>query len=81
MLLLGAPVISGCDDVTTELKTPVYNTSIAKDDTKMSSFEKDFPLQYKSYMKNNESTVMTEYKGSVPFHKNDNVNGLPTGFK
>ncbi len=81
MLLLGTPVISGCDDVSTELKTPVYNTKIAENDTRMSSFEKDFPLQYKSYMKNAESSVMTEYKGSVPFHKNDNVNGLPTGFK
>ena len=34
-----------------------------------------------SYMKNNEDTVMTEYKGSVPYHKNDNVNPLPKGFK
>ncbi len=81
MLLLGMPVVSGCDDVNTELKAPVYSTSIPEDETRMSAFKKDFPLQYESYMKNNESKVMTEYKGSIPFHKNDGTNPLPEGYK
>lgn len=81
MLLLGLPIVSGCDDVNTELKAPVYKTSISEDDMRMSSFKKDFPLQYNSYMKTEESTVMTEYKGSVPFNKHDGVNPLPKGYK
>lgn len=81
LALLGVATISGCNDVSTELKTPVYATSIREDATRLSDFAKDFPLQYASYMKNNESSAMTEYKGSVPFHKNDNVNPLPKGWK
>lgn len=72
---------TGCTDVTTELKTPVHKTGIKPDETKASAFKDAFPQQYASYLKNDESTVMTEYKGSVPFHKNDNVNPLPKGYK
>ena len=81
LLSLGLPLISGCDDVETTLKAPTYSTALKEDETRISVFEKDFPLQYASYMKNNESEVMTEYKGSVPFHKNDGVNPLPKGWK
>ena len=81
LALLGVAAVSGCNDVSTELKPPVYSTSIKEDATRLSDFAKDFPLQYASYMKNNESSAMTEYKGSVPFHKNDNVNPLPKGWK
>ncbi len=71
----------GCNDVSTELKAPVYKTSIKKDSTRISDFQKDFPLQYASYRKNDESSVMTEYKGSINFRKNDGTNPLPKGFK
>lgn len=37
--------------------------------------------QYKSYLKNNESTEMTEYAGSVPHNKHDGINPLPVGYK
>lgn len=79
--LLGAALLSGCNDVSTELKAPAYKTNIKDDETRMSAFKADFPDQYASYQKNNESEVMTEYKGSVPYHKNDNVDPLPKGFK
>lgn len=64
--LLGAALLSGCDDVSTELKAPTYKTDIKEDETRMTPFKADFPDQYASYQKNNEDTEMTEYKGSVP---------------
>ena len=79
--LLGVALLSGCQDVSTELKAPKYKTGIAETETKMSAFKGQFPQQYASYMKNNEDRIMTDYKGSVPYHKNDNVNPLPKGFK
>ena len=78
--LLAAWLLPGCSDVQ-DLKAPVYKTNIAEEETSTVPFEKEFPLEYKSYLKNNEDTVMTVYKGSVPYHKNDNVNPLPTGYK
>ena len=65
---------AGCDDVSTaELKTPVYKTGLKdSDDNKTSAFRKDFPLQAASYDRNNESTFMSKYKGSVNFMKNLN---------
>ncbi len=63
------------------LVEPTYKTAIPEAETKSNAFEKDFPNQYRTYLQNNEDTVMTEYKGSVKFHKNDNVNPLPTGYK
>ena len=79
--LVGLLALGGCTDVSTDLKTPVYKTGLDKDTLASSAFKKQFPLQYASYMKNDESTVMTEYNGSVAFHKNDNVNPLPQGYK
>lgn len=76
--LLLAPL--GCSDVQ-ELKVPTYKTEISDTETKNSAFEKDFPKEYASYLKNNEDKVMTEYKGSVQYNKNDNVNPLPKGYK
>lgn len=74
---------AGCDDVSTaELKTPVYKTGLKdSDDNKTSAFRKDFPLQAASYDRNNESTFMSKYKGSVNFMKNDDVDPLPEGYK
>ncbi|OQX04670.1 MAG: cytochrome C nitrite reductase [Desulfobulbaceae bacterium A2] len=37
--------------------------------------------QYQSYLKNGDDTMMTEYAGSVPHRKHDNVNPLPKGYK
>ncbi|MEG2004624.1 MAG: ammonia-forming cytochrome c nitrite reductase subunit c552 [Bilophila sp.] len=72
----------GCSDVsTTELKTPVYKTKLAAEAKKTSDFKAEFPQQFASYLKNDESTIMTEYKGSVNFSKNDNVHPLPEGYK
>ncbi len=73
--------IVGCDGTETSLKTPLYETGLAADVMEVSPLKEQFPLQYDSYMKNNEHTAMTEYKGSVHYRKNDNVNPLPKGFK
>lgn len=79
--LLGLSVAATGCEVDKELKTPVYKTGIKADETRASAFKEQFPIQYASFQKNNETTVMTEYKGSVPFHKHDNVNPLPKGYK
>lgn len=80
-MLLAVAMLYGCSDVSTELKAPTYKTGISPDDLTLSSFKQKFPNQYETYMWNNRSKEMTEYKGSVPFHKNDGVNPLPTGYK
>ncbi len=74
--------LTGCDsDVVTELKTPVYKTGLPATELKNSAFKPVFPAQYATYERNSEDKIMTEYKGSVPYHKNDNVHPLPEGFK
>ncbi len=78
---LGAVLlISGCSDAV-EPVTPVYKTNLPKEEIRNSQFEKVFPLHYKTYLRNDESTIMTEYGGSVPYNKHDNVNPLPEGYK
>ncbi|MFO7577060.1 MAG: ammonia-forming cytochrome c nitrite reductase subunit c552 [Pelovirga sp.] len=37
--------------------------------------------QYQSYLQNGEDTEMTEYGGSVPHEKHNNVDPLPEGYK
>ncbi len=75
-------LLAACNsDVVTELKTPVYKTKIASKEMRASAFKGDFPTQYASYLKNNESSVMTEYKGSINFMKNDGIDPLPEGYK
>ena len=78
---LCALLLAGCDDVTTELKTPVYKSGLPANEIRNSAFEKPFPAQYATFLQNNESKEMTPYKGSIPFRKNDNVNPLPTGYE
>jgi nitrite reductase (cytochrome c-552) len=73
-------ILSGCSDVS-DLKTPVFKTKLAADETRNSAFKKEFPQQAASYERNDESTVMTEFNGSVPFNKNDNASPLPEGYK
>ncbi len=86
MLMTGAALVcslvcTGCQDDTYEVKTPIYQSGLPADTLKASEFEKAFPLQYAAYRQNDESSVMTEYKGSVNFRKNDGVNPLPKGFR
>lgn len=80
-LVAVAAFTAGCSDVSTELKTPVYKTKLTAEEIRNSAFKPEFPKQYASYERNDETTVMTEYKGSVPFNKNDNVNPLPEGYR
>ena len=44
-MLLGVVLLSGCQDVSTELKAPKYKTGIAETETKMSAFKGQFPQQ------------------------------------
>lgn len=74
-------LIAGCSSEPDQPLAPKYKTSIDPKELRNSAFEKEFPQQYATYLRNNESEIMTEYKGSVPYHKNDNVNPLPKGFK
>ena len=78
--------LPGCSDVT-EPTVPTYKTGLAKDELKNSAFSKEFPQQWELYLRNTQANeeearkTMTRFKGSIPFHKNDNVNPLPKGYK
>ncbi len=74
-------ILSSCSDVPSELEEPKFKTGLDENETRLSSFKELFPEQFASYQKNNESEIMTEYKGSVNYSKNDNTNNLPEGFK
>ncbi len=82
-LVVTAALLGACDDtkVTTELKTPIYQTGLGEKEYKLTPFLEKFPEHATSYLRNNESEIMTEYKGSINFRKNDNVNPLPKGFE
>ena len=79
LVILGLAA-AGCSDVT-ELKAPEFKTKLPAEEIRNSAFGKEFPKHYASYQRNEESTVMTEYKGSVPFSKHDNQSPLPEGYK
>ena len=81
--LMGTMLLTACNDVSTELKTPTYNTGVSSAETKQSALKDKFPSQYASYKLTEGSRPedMTKYKGPVAFRKNDNVNPLPKGFK
>ena len=81
LALSGLFLAGGCSDVSTELETPKYKTGLKADEIRNSAFKPVFPKQYATYEKNDESTVMTEYKGSVPFRKHDDFSPLPKGYK
>lgn len=77
-----ALLLSACNgDVSTELKVPVYKTGLPANTISSAPFAKLFPAEWASYELNNEDTIMTVYKGSVPYHKNNNVDPLPKGYK
>ncbi len=79
-LCLVAALAVGCAEIS-EPETPTYKTNLPKDTIDNSKFKEPLPLHYETFLRNNEDTIMTEYKGSVPFHKNDDVNPLPKGYK
>lgn len=82
LLCAAVGLVAGCSDVpTTELKTPVYKTKLAKNEMRVSAFAGEFPDQYASYKKNDESEIMTKYKGSVNYNKEDIWDPLPEGFR
>lgn len=80
VVLACALLSAGCQDDDQTVKTPVYTSALPADTTDASAFKDVFPRQYATYRQNDESTVMTEYKGSVNFRKNDGTNPLPKGF-
>lgn len=75
-----ALALTACSEVS-EPETPVFKTKLSVDERSNSKFKPEFPLQYETYLRNNESEIMTEYGGSVPYNKNDDVNPLPEGYK
>ncbi len=75
-----ALALSACSDAT-DPKTPEFKTKLKSEEIRNSAFKAEFPLHYETYLRNNESEIMTEYGGSVPYNKHDNVNPLPEGYK
>lgn len=69
----------GCTEVP-EPKTPSYKTGLARDEIRNSAFKERFPLQYETFLANNDDTEMTEYAGSVP-HEKHRCGDLPKGYK
>ena len=69
----------GCSDANTQLEPPKYKTGLGENELRSSALKEKFPAQYASYQKNNESTVMTEYKGSVPFQTHNDLDALLKG--
>ncbi|WP_035068070.1 ammonia-forming cytochrome c nitrite reductase subunit c552 [Nitratidesulfovibrio termitidis] len=80
LMAMALAVLAGCSEPS-EPMTPTYKTKLSTDELKNSAFKPEFPLHYETFLRNNESQIMTEYGGSVPYNKNDNVNPLPEGYK
>jgi nitrite reductase (cytochrome c-552) len=75
-----AALCFGCSEISDPV-SPSYKTELQEATVTSSPFQELFPLHYQTYLRNDEDTIMTEYKGSVPYRKNDNVNPLPKGYK
>ena len=73
-------LLSACSDVS-ELQAPVYDTGLSSEEIRNSVFKDKFPAQYAYYQRNDESQVMTEYNGSVPYEKHNWADPLPEGYK
>jgi nitrite reductase (cytochrome c-552) len=77
LLLVGT---AGCSSEPQEPLVPKYKTGLAKNEINISTFGKQFPAQYATYLRNTlpDETAMrkteTKYKASFPFHKNDDTN-------
>ena len=72
LLMLLALCMAGCSDVS-EPRNPEYKTGLPSDELRASVFKSEFPLEYETYVRNNESEIMTEYCGSVNYNENDNA--------
>jgi nitrite reductase (cytochrome c-552) len=79
-LTAGLALMVGCSNVS-EPTPPSYKTSLDEKEVDITAFKPVFPLHYETYLGNNEDKIMTEYGGSVPYDKHDNVNPLPKGYK
>ena len=75
-----ALALTACSDFS-EPKTPEFKTKLKSDEIKNSAFKAEFPLHYETYLRNNETEIMTEYGGSVAYNKHDNIKPLPEGYK
>ena len=75
-----ALALAACTDVS-DPKTPQFKTDLPETELRNSAFKADFPLHYETFLRNNESEIMTEYGGSVAYNKHDNVSPLPEGYK
>ncbi len=86
MALCGAFALAGCSGDVSEPTVPTYKTKLGKDELRNSEYGKEFPQQYELFLRNNQANeveamkTMTMFKGSIPFHKNDNVHALPVGY-
>ncbi len=80
LVSLALALAGGCSEIS-EPETPTYKTNLPKDTIANKPFQEVLPLHFETYLRNDEDTIMTDYKGSVPYHKNDDVNPLPKGFK
>ncbi|GEM_PF-159968 len=73
-------LLAGCSKAQ-EPVPPVFDTGLSSEEIRNSVFKEIFPLHYETYLRNNETEIMTEYGGSVAYDKHDNVNPLPKGYK
>lgn len=73
-------LLSGCTDVG-DLQPPTYKTKLSPDEIRNSVFKDEFPRQYATYLRNDESQIMTEYNGSIKYNKHNSVDPLPEGYK
>lgn len=73
---------TACEEVK-EPQNPVYQTGLTEKEYSTAAIAKQFPQEYALYLQNNDSGLetMTDFGGSVPYRKNDNVNPLPEGYK
>jgi len=60
--------------------TPEHKTTLAPAEQKTTPFKPFFPLQFETYLENNDDSQMTEYAGSVP-HQKHLCGDLPEGYK
>jgi len=73
-------ILVGCSN-TEDPISPKFKTGLKSDVIENSAFQPEFPLHYQTYLRNNESEIMTEYGGSVAYDKHDDYNPLPKGYK
>ncbi len=76
LAITGLVALAACSDNVKEPLTPKYNTKLSADEIRSSAFAEAFPLQYRTFLKNNQTGVefMTDFGGPVRWRKNDNVN-------